>query len=215
MPDSLEMPALYVEGDSDLHTIVHLVGRHGIKLDKDIGPVIIKKAKGDRGVLESMRTATRASTLRPVGFIIDADRSVSHRWQSVREHLDGLGLMFPKMAPLEGFIGDSTETRSRVGVWIMPDNRTDEGRLEDLVQTLVPANDSLIGLARSSTDQAIKSGSRLPAQDRIKAELHCWLAWQKEPGLSFGTALKVRFFCHDSDIANAFVAWFKQLYGLA
>lgn len=214
MADSLELPTLYVEGESDVHTIIHLVGRHGIKLDKEVGPVNIQKAKGDRGVLTTMRTATRASTLRPVGFVIDADKPVLQRWQSVCEHLKDLGLTLPGVAPKEGFIGESTETRSRVGVWIMPDNKTDEGRLEDLVQTLVPVDDRLIELAKSSTREAIKVDGRFPAQDRMKAELHCWLAWQVEPGLSFGTALKTHFLRHDSDVAIAFVAWFRNLYGL-
>jgi hypothetical protein len=215
MADSLELPALYVEGDSDLHTIIHLLRRHGITLEKEIGPVIIKKAKNDRGVLNSMRTATRASTLRPVGFVIDADKSVSQRWQSVCEHLKDLGLTLPGVAPGKGFIGDSTETKSRVGVWIMPDNKTDEGRLENLVQTLVPDHDNLFALAKSSTSDAVKAGSRFAAQDLAKAELHCWLAWQEEPGRPFGTALKARFFRHDSDVAKAFVDWFKLLYGLS
>ena len=214
MADSLKLPALYVEGESDLHTIIHLVGRHAIKLDKEIGPVIIKKAKGDRAVLASMRTATRASTLRPVGFVIDADKPVHQRWQSVCEHLKDLGLTLPAEAPSDGFIGDSSQTLSRVGVWIMPDNRTDEGRLEDMLQTLVPAGDGLIQLAKSSTGEAIKAGSGFVSQDRQKAELHCWLAWQQEPGLSFGTALKTHFFRHDSNVATAFVAWFKRLYDL-
>jgi hypothetical protein len=214
MADSLELPALYVEGDTDLHTVVHLLRRHGVVLDKDVGPVIIKKAKNDRGVLESMRTAAKASTLRPVGFIIDADKPVAFRWQSICDHLKDLGLILPSSAPASGYIGDSTETRSRVGVWIMPDNKMDEGCLEHLVQTLVPADDQLISLAQSSTAQAVRIGVSFGQADLIKAELHCWLAWQKEPGLSFGTALKTQYFRHDSEVAIAFIAWFKSLYGL-
>ena len=87
MIDSLEKPVLYVEGTTDLHTIVHLIARHGIQVDRDLGPVILKQAKNDRGVLSAMRIAARASTQVPVGFIIDADRLVAERWQSVGPRL--------------------------------------------------------------------------------------------------------------------------------
>ena len=97
----------------------------------------------------------------------------------------------------------------------MPDNVTDAGRLEDLVRTLVPTGDPLIDHATAATDRAYTLDARFPAQDRIKAELHCWLAWQKEPGRPFGTALKAQFLRHDSDVAMRFVAWFKALFGLA
>jgi hypothetical protein len=214
MPDSLELPALYVEGESDLHAIVHLLARHGIELDQHLGPVVIKNAKSDKGVLDSMRTAARASTNRAVGFVVDADGTVAQRWRSVCEHLKDLGLNLPEVAPASGFVGDSPISKGHVGVWIMPDNVTDAGKLEDLMRTLVPAGDVLIGHARDSTVQAVARGAQFPAQDRLKAELHCWLAWQKEPGLSFGTALKAHFFRHDSDVALRFVEWFKRLYAL-
>ncbi len=214
MADSLELPSLYVEGDTDLHTIVHLLARHKIALDKALGPVLIKKAQNDRGVLDTMTMAARASTNRPVGFVVDADLAVAHRWHAVRDRLKDLDLTLPATAPVEGFIGEATAFRTKVGVWIMPDNVMDQGTLEHLVKTLVPPDDTLIAHANSATDQALSLGAAFPAQDRLKAELYCWLAWQREPGMSFGMALKARFFRHDSDVALRFVAWFKALYEL-
>jgi hypothetical protein len=215
MADSLDLPSLHVEGDTDLHTIRQLLARHGIALDKDLGPVLIKKAQNDKGVLDAMTTAARASTNRSVGFVVDANGAVAHRWQAVCDRLRGVGLTLAGAAPAEGFVGDSAELKARVGVWIMPDNVTDAGKLEDLVQTLVPTNDALIAHARTATDQARTLDARFPSQDRTKAELHCWLAWQEEPGRPFGTALKAHFFRHDSEVAIRFVNWFKALFRLA
>ncbi|MCK6456931.1 MAG: hypothetical protein L6Q92_10440, partial [Phycisphaerae bacterium] len=56
---------------------------------------------------------------------------------------------------------------------------------------------------------------RFPVQDGTKAELYCWLAWQREPGMSFGMALKAHFFRHDSEVALRFVNWFKTLFRLS
>src|SRR5690606_34483124 len=133
---SLEIPALYVEGKTDLHTICQLLARHGIVLDKTTGPVVIKKTDGDDGVLRVMQMAAKASTHRAVGFVIDADVSIAGRWKAVHDRLKELGLIFPEGPPTGGFIGVSA-TKARVGVWIMPDNQMDEGRLENLIQTLV------------------------------------------------------------------------------
>jgi len=64
---SLELPALYVEGNTDLHTIRQLMMRHGIALDETTGPVVIKDAESDKGVLRAMQPAAKASTGQPVG----------------------------------------------------------------------------------------------------------------------------------------------------
>ena len=90
----------------------------------------------------------------------------------------------------------------------------DTGKLEDLVATLVPPQDALIGYAGTATEQAYALDPRFKLQDRLKAILHCWLAWQPEPGFPFGMALKAHFLRHDSAIALRFVAWFKRLYAL-
>jgi hypothetical protein len=214
MARSLEHPALYVEGADDLHTIVHLLARHEVILDQDVGPVCIKEATGDQGVLGAMATAAKASSLRPVGFVIDANGGVVDRWRSVRGRLAKLALEIPEVAPLGGFIGRAESLRTLIGIWIMPDNATDAGRLEDLIRTLVPDGDKLIAHAEQATEQAAEIDARFPSQDRMKAVLHCWLAWQAEPGRPFGTALKARFLRHESPVANRFVAWFKRLYGL-
>jgi hypothetical protein len=214
MSESLEFPALYVEGDDDLHTIVHLLGRHSIQLDKDLGPVRIRETHGDEGVLAAMTTAVRASTNRAVGFVLDANGAVADRWRGVCARLSKVDLDLPKQPPADGFVGDSPSLKARVGVWIMPDNNTDSGNLEDLVETLVPEGDTLLGHAQSATDDAAKLGAAFSAGDGKKAVLHCWLAWQKEPGKPFGTALQAHFFRHDSPEALRFVKWFKRLYGI-
>ncbi|TWT41790.1 hypothetical protein RAS1_29130 [Phycisphaerae bacterium RAS1] len=214
MADSLELPELFVEGNTDLYLIVQLLARHGVTLDKNLGPVRLKDAKNDKGVLDAMRTAARASTNRAVGFVIDADKSVASRWQAICDRLKDLGLGLPPSATASGFIGESAALKTRVGVWIMPDNATDAGNLEDLVQTLVSANDGLFPHAKSATDKAFSLDPRFVPQDRSKAELYCWLAWQREPGVSFGEALKFHFLRHDSEVARTFVAWFKTLFQL-
>jgi hypothetical protein len=79
---------------------------------------------------------------------------------------------------------------------------------------LIDQNDALIGHAESSTDLAKGKGAAFTDRDRIKAIIHTWLAWQKEPGKPYGLAMKAEYFRHDSPTAAVFVAWFKALYRL-
>jgi hypothetical protein len=97
----------------------------------------------------------------------------------------------------------------------MPDCATDHGRLEDLLKTLIPADDKVWPHAQESTVKAKRLGAEFGDGLRDKANIHCWLAWQKEPGLPFGAAIKAKFLEHDSPQALAFLRWLQKLYGLA
>lgn len=213
--DSLEKPTLWVEGKDDRFTIINLLERHGICLHERQGPVILKEGRNDRGVLNAMQISSRAQTRRPVGYVIDADTSMAHRWDTVRKKLHDLGIKVPAHPPADGLIEDSDDGIYRVGVWLMPDNTAASGAIEDFVRTLVPPGDKLFPHAERSTSEASRLKPQFSDGDRKKAELHCWLAWQKDPGCPFGQAIKANFFNHDSPQALAFVKWFRELYRAA
>ncbi|MCK4660560.1 MAG: hypothetical protein KAV82_13650 [Phycisphaerae bacterium] len=203
---------LHVEGRDDECSIEHLLMRHGI--NSKLWPTLFPSIELQYGVeklLDGLEVSVRVSTDCVNGFVLDADEQLQERWKAVSNRLRKVGIDAPGQAPPEGFIGESSKFGSRVGVWLMPDNQTD-GKLEDFLRTLIDERDPLIGCAEQATDTAKTHGARFPDVDRIKAILHTWLAWQKEPGRPYGTAIRARFFRHDSDAANAFVVWFKTLY---
>lgn len=74
--------------------------------------------------------------------------------------------------------------------------------------------DSLFDYARESTENARAHGARYPEAvgETMKAVLHTWLAWQEEPGLPYGTAIRARYFRHDSEVAECFVRWFRRVF---
>ena len=127
------------------------------------------------------------------------------------------GVAPPRAVPPEGFVGESAEYRAKVGVWLMPDNRQEgdrgEGTLERFLETLVQEADPLLPHARDATRRAkTEHGASYPDGDVKKAVLHAWLAWQEEPGLPYGTAIKARYFRHDSPVAESFVGWFRRVF---
>ena len=109
-------------------------------------------------------------------------------------------------------MADIADYGARVGVWLMPDNRQ-SGALEQFLQGLVDENDLLLPVAESSTKKAKEKGASFPDSKESKAILHTWLAWQKQPGLPYGAAIGARYFRDDSPTAQAFVAWYKRVFG--
>ena len=214
MPQN-EPSILRVEGKDDTHAIVHLLLRHGV--DCESIPVCIKHAHGDEPsggadrLLAGMETDVKASTGRSIGFVLDADEVPGDRWNAVSGRLKPVGLTLPDEIPPEGFVGDAGLVQARVGVWLMPDNQR-SGALEEFLRDLIAIQDPLLPIAKKSTSHAKEQGARFSDSDRRKAILHAWLAWQERPGVPYGTAIRARYFDHDSAAALAFVAWFKRVF---
>ena len=93
----------------------------------------------------------------------------------------------------------------------MPDNSS-PGTLEDFLNKLVSEGDPIRSYADEVVIEARQRGARCQERDHVKSALHTWLAWQEEPGLPFGTAMKAEYFEKDSDDAHRFVAWFHRLF---
>ena len=215
MSGTLEIPELHVEGGDDIHTIIHLLRRHGVSMDDGVRPIKIVTAKNVDHLLENVPRAIKAATDRPVGFVLDIDVPIKDRWAQVRNRLREAQVDAPDQCPPSGFIGRRRGYPSDVGVWLMPDCSTDGGKLEDLLKTLMPAGDKLWPHARAGTEKAKKIGAEFSDADRDKADIHCWLAWQEDPGLPYGTAIRAKFLGHDSPQALAFLRWLHRLFGIA
>ncbi|OHB68477.1 MAG: hypothetical protein A2V70_03165 [Planctomycetes bacterium RBG_13_63_9] len=216
MPRSRERPTLHVEGPDDKHALEHLLIRHGVEFcAKPRASELpdFNETGGLEQILGVMQTAVETGSDRATGFVLDADSPLADRWSAVRGRLAGAGVETPATPPADGFVGYSPRYRATVGVWLMPDNQHD-GTLETFLRALVAGSDPLIDHAEQSTKLAREKGAAFSEPDTRKAILHAWLAWQKEPGRPYGTAIRAKYFGHDSTAAKAFVNWFKRLFEL-
>lgn len=209
---------LLVEGKDDVHAIWHLLGQRGFGygsygIDPPPPPLPEPKAPGQGidDVLAGIGLTVRSGTGRSAGFVVDANDCLRDRWKAVASRLGQVGVAVPKMIPSEGFVGVSREYKARVGVWLMPDNQR-SGALEDFLADLVDPDDRLLPHARQATKEARMLGAEFREPDTKKAVIHSWLAWQRVPGLPYGTALRARYFRHDTAVADSFVDWFQRLY---
>jgi len=223
------IPNLYVEGKDDVSVINALLFRHGLDTQKGTRHLHIKEQESVENLLANMPVAIKAATSSPVGFAIDIDIEITNRWNAVRGRLSEFDIAIPTDCPVDGFLGQVPGYPHEFGVWLMPDCRSDGQRLEDLVQSLIPASHPLWSHAQASTRAAAglvdEANALLPNHARkwkrfgdgvrIKAEVRSWLAWQHKPGVQLGAAINDQILGHDSPQARAFLRWIMRLYPLA
>lgn len=199
---------LIVEGQDDKFSIINLMARHGWSWDDayDFIP-FIKDAGGVDEAIESLPTAIKSFSR--IGIVVDADMNCTSRWEQIKAKSIKYFPDFPKAPNLTGTILRSGDRR--LGIWLMPNN-VDGGKLEHFLATLVPQSDQCWSWAEDATKAAVSRGAQFSQGDFIKAHIHTWLAWGREPGRPFGTAITSATFSHDSDLAVAFVSWMNALF---
>lgn len=97
----------------------------------------------------------------------------------------------------------------------MPGNKR-EGMLEDfLVDCMIHPDNSqrLWDFAKSSTtDARDHHGATYSENHSSKARVHCWLAWQEEPGNQLHQQIKGKRFNPEHGSGPQFVKWFQELF---
>lgn len=215
---SVIVPILYVEGKDDISVINALLLRHGLDTGRGERHIRIKDEGSDTSVLDAIPEAIKVSTDRPVGFVIDIDIRIAGRWSSVKQKVREAGGDPPKACPAEGYIDKLPNYPQPFGVWLMPDCASDNAKLENLIESLIP-NNVLWPNARAVTKEAARLADqagfrRFKDVDSLKAEIFTWLAWQDEPGMPAGAAINSHVLGFDSPQARSFLRWLKNLYSL-
>lgn len=207
-PNNSKNPSrLIVEGPDDQHTIVHLTRARGVDWDSDGSSApYIQSAGGIDSALQQISASLKV--VRRLGIVLDADDSASSRWEDVRRALGVTSA--PEELPREGYLGIA-ENGCRVGVWLIPDNRR-SGSLEDVVIDLIPSADPVWAYAQEVSAEARLRGARFAARHLPKASVRTWLAWQEQPGVPPGEAIKRTYLDAHAPVASGFVGWFKRMF---
>ena len=188
-------PDLYVEGKDDLWTIQALLEVNGIKLVKDSGPVNIRTVDSASEMLDGLGTFIKAaqSARMPVGFVLDIDLDIASRWKSICSRLSNAGFSVYSDEPDEnGVILDLPA--GKVGIWLMPDNKSHSGKLEDFLRTLIRSDDGMLPKAKSYVDDIWRSFSSSERYRDIEVlrDTNRGAAW-----LSSARAVRCRLKCHN------------------
>ena len=200
-----------VEGTDDVHVLKHICDSRD-----DIGHLDRVEAHGGvDSLLVAIPLQIKLSKEKGdvVGIVIDADDSPDARWQSLRDIFVNAGYPnVPRRPDPDGTILESPEGTflPRAGVWIMPDNKT-PGILEDFLRFLVPERQSAL-FAHAERSVATVPERRFSENDTPKALIHTWLAWQKDPGKPYGTAIASKFMDSRLPQARALAGWLRRLF---
>ena len=200
---------LLVEGPDDEHVLRHICDNRGIQQPDKVEP-----QDGAPGLLRAIPRQLEASTGEGdvVGVVIDADTNFDARWESLRNIFlqAGYGDVPPAPDPNGTILeppDDSPLPRS--GVWIMPNNES-TGFLEHFLHFLVPQPNALFDHVNASVDSI--PDRRFSDNDKPKAVMHTWLAWQENPGRPYGTAITARFLDPYVPQVDVLVAWLDRLF---
>jgi len=125
---------LLVEGKDDENVVKHIWKSFNLAKAFEI-----KDKEGIENVLEETdSTLVDGNADVCLGIIIDADQDLDSQWQRVLNILKRADYQNPPNSPNENGTIIKQEFKPTFGVWIMPDNVTNRGMLEDFLQFLVP-----------------------------------------------------------------------------
>ncbi len=199
LPGETSDRVLLVEGQDDEHVVGHLCTQSGLARNFDIVP-----KGGFPEVLKSIPVELAVSGRSALGVVVDTNDNPEARWQAVRDRFKRRDIVLPSHPDPEGVV---LEGRPRVGVWLMPDNQS-PGQLEDLVATMIPAEDVVWRLAQEFVD-------RIPEPERssptIKVQVHTWLAARAE-ARPMGSAIGTGHLEATSPAAISFINWLQHLF---
>lgn len=201
---------LFVEGQDDKHVVCHLRRQKLPNLS-----FAIQEMEGVDKLLESVSLQVKVRDRTAVGFlldtndepIMDAKGKPAGRWRAVSDRLCEADIRAPR-APRRG--GTIMKGLPRVGVWLMPDNRS-AGELEDFVQKMIPKGDPAWEPARRYIRAIPEEARKFRPKKQSRAELHAWLATRENPGL-MGSAIGRGDLETGGRLCTAFLRWLEALF---
>lgn len=197
---------LLVEGDNDCHVVMALCNAH--RVPETFG---IYQCGSDKGVLKRLNALiVRPNPPEVIGVMLDADTSLTARWQSIQTKLQHYHYPFPNIPDPMGTIVESSEDEPKLGFWLMPNNQ-ESGMLEDFCAEL--ANPDALNFAQSCVQEAQNRNlSTFKAVHFSKAVIHTYLAWQNEPGYPLGKAITRQSLSPNAEMAVNFTNWLIRLF---
>ena len=201
---------LLVEGKDDQHVIYAI--RDSYNISKDA--FNIQEKQGIENLFEGFEVnlIEGSSSIERIGIVIDADLNLNARWQKTLDILRKADYQIATAQPNEDGTIFEQELKPKCGVWIMPDNKI-HGMLEDFLGFLVPPNDKIWAKSVECSKEILEMPEKsFPAIHLSKAQIHAYLAWQKEPGKPFGTAITAKYLQADNPHCEKFVDWLKRLF---
>ncbi len=199
---------LLVEGKDDQHVMWNLCKHYNLPEN-----FVVENKEGVTNVLETFEAEIASPGKACVGIFIDADTDLDARWAAISSILVRSGYKEVPTSPNPNGTIITQIEKPTIGVWLMPNNSL-PGELEDFIAFLVPQREynTLWSYAAHCLDRLPETPLRYPEQDRSKAHVHTWLAWQNEPGKPLGQAITARYIDANAPDAKQLIEWLRSLF---
>lgn len=193
---------LLVEGWIDM-TIVRSI----IKLNQSRLEIDITDCEGIDKLITGIKGAIKAENYMAVGIMVDANSDPMERWNMISNQVRAAGINLPDVPDPSGVIIDG---KPRVGIWLMPDNRT-PGEIEDFVAKLIPQNDPIWPKSQKYIDDISEEHRKFSPAKLAKAKTYAWVSTRRRPGL-IDSAINSQDLDLSGEIYQNFVCWLKELF---
>jgi hypothetical protein len=198
---------ILVEGNDDVHAIVHVLKKRGLFIE---GYMKLHDSGGWDNLISAVPVRLKSAAHRVIGIVADADNCLDARWSDICKAVRKFGFNeLPAAAPKTGYVAQN-DAGVRVGIWLMPNN-LDNGALEDFLLTLVDPSDKVFLKAKSIVCSLSADEKRFSKVAERKAISHTYLAWQETPGRPLGLSVNFNYFNARADAAQAFQDWYSTL----
>ena len=205
---------LLVEGFDEKRVIPELVDKYIRWGDiKSEWPVEIVSYDGIENLLAEGEVETQLKTprLKSLGIMIDSNDDALGRYGRVAKKCVAMSEYLPNAPEDEGVVVENEEGL-RLGIWLMPDNRS-QGMLETFLAYLITESSSdLWAYATETVDCSKERGATYRDAHYDKARIHTWLALNDPPGQSFQVAIMKGMLDPGRKEAFAFIRWFCRLF---
>lgn len=215
IPPSSDKRVIVVEGKTDFHVVSNLLKKDNLQLQvySEDG------SDGEKGIELLLKKIPMRleSELECIGFVFDANGNPVNRWKQVRNQIlkshpkaekMKLDRCIPEMPVSKGIC--VSDYKPVVGMWMMPNNK-DEGTIEKFLSYMIHPEDLCWKYAQKYIENVPETERKFHNKYVTKANIHAWLAVQKEPGNPPGTAIAAGYLNIEEPKVQPFREWLGKL----
>lgn len=150
-----------------------------------------------------------------LAIIIDADYESEQGLgcqktiEQVCERVKAFGF-FPEQNQTFGLSFKHRDGVAEFGLWVLPNNQK-EGELEDFIKECI-ANDEQLWFRHAVEVIDGVPNPKFGSNDRIKAQVNTWLAWQKPPGHGLYFSVRNNLLDTHHPLFKEMQDWLKQIF---
>lgn len=169
--------------------------------------------RGHNNVLRQISPIVKQQQTQRLGIVVNANDDLHKHWKDVTLCLKEAVVERVPALPAATVEETIAPRRPRIGVWLMPDNRSD-GEFEDFVARMIRGHDQLFQRCEEFVESIRSLERRFPENKSRNAAVQFWTSIQKAPG-KMGKAVASEFVDRNAPVSKRFFERLSELFGMA